>query len=211
MPTIVTTMTTPTPTQTGAASNSNSGNCSITTNNSNPNPTNGGSSCGNKRTKKTGGGQGNGKNGAKKRPGFKGSQASGAMMNITLSTDKTIQLSNQYKKFLEAAMAHANNAGMSYVADCTEDLEEKPDTFFKAANVDLSNCVSVVKVQMKNEDGTDMEDVDGNPVVTEIQTITDTSAYKTAKEFRKHRTRKKEDKRQKFIQDKLLLHGIIMG
>ena len=37
------------------------------------------------------------------------------------------------------------------------------------------------------------------------------SKFKIAKDLRKHKTRKKEDKRQKFIKDKLLLHGIIMG
>ena len=83
-------------------------------------------------TQKTGagGGRGNGKNGDKKQPVFKGTQAYGAMMNITLSTNKTIKLLNQYKKFLEAAMAHSNNAGMSHVADCIYDLEDKPDSFF---------------------------------------------------------------------------------
>ena len=64
---------------------------------------------------------------------------------------------------------------------------------------------------MKADKGTDMVDVDGNPVVTEIQTITDTSAYETAKELQKHRTRKKKYDRQKFIQNKLLIHRIIMG
>ena len=100
---------------------------------------------------------------------------------------------------------------MAHVAECLENLEDKPDTFFQAAKVDLTNCVSLVKVPMTNINGSAMKDVNGNPVITEVQTITDTSAYETTAELRKHRTRKKEDKRQKFTQDKLLLHGIIMG
>ena len=92
-------MATLTLTQTGAASNSNNGNFSGITNNYNPNPINSGGNCGKKRPKKTGGGQRNGKNGSKEQPGFTGTQADGAMMNITILTGKTIQLSNQYRKF----------------------------------------------------------------------------------------------------------------
>ena len=58
---------------------------------------------------------------------------------------------------------------------------------------------------------TGMVDVNWNAVLTEIQTITNASKFETSKELRKHRTRKKEEERQKFIQDKLFLHGIIMG
>ena len=42
-------------------------------------------------------------------------------------------------------------------------------------------------------------------------TVTNISKFKISKELRKHRTRKKEEERHKFIKGKLLLHGIIMG
>ena len=109
-------------------------------------------------------------------------------------------------------MAHANNAGMSHVADCIYDLEDKPDSLFKAEEVDVSSCISKVIVQIKDTaNGSCMVDVNRNAVLKDLQTITIISKFETAKELRKHRTRKKEDKRQKFFQDKLLLHGIIMG
>ena len=41
--------------------------------------------------------------------------------------------------------------------------------------------------------------------------VTNTEAYEIAKELRKHKTRMKEDKQQKFFKDKVLLLGLILG
>ena len=96
-------------------------------------------------------------------------------------------------------MAYANNAGMSHVADCIYNLEDKPNNFFKAEEVDVSDCITKVQVQMKDDNGRVLTDENRNVVLTEVQTVSDISKFKITKELRKHRTRKKEDKRQKFV------------
>ena len=51
---------------------------------------------------------------------------------------------------------------MSHFGDCIKDLEDKPNAFFKAVEVDVSDFVNKVQVQLKNLDGHVLMDNDGN-------------------------------------------------
>ena len=84
---------------------------------------------------------------------------------------------------------------MSYIGDCIRGLEDKPDSFFQAEEVDVLDCISTVMAQMKDGDGNVLTDNEGKHVLTEVQTITNISKFKIAKELQTHRTRKKEEER----------------
>ena len=147
----------------GAATNSTNGGRNGITNNSNPNPNNGGGGRNaNQNKKKEWGGKGYGKNNiTHKQNGFRGTQTEDVMNNITLSTNKTIQLPGQFKKFKEAAQAYANRNGMSNIANCIKDLVDKDNEFFKAEVVDLLDCINNVMVQQKDADDNVLTDSKG--------------------------------------------------
>ena len=100
---------------------------------------------------------------------------------------------------------------MSHVANCIKELTDKDDKCFEAAKGEVSHCVNYIDIQQKDLEGKVITDRNGNEVLSQVMVVTNAEDYEIAKELQKQKTIIKEDERQKFVKDKELLLGIILG
>ena len=191
----------------GTANNSNNVGRNLKANNSTSNS--GGGHNNRQNNNKKGHGKGTGNNNTRGK-GFNGIITESVMRNIVLATDKGIPVAGQSKKFTKCVKAYADEKGVSYIVTCIKDLTDKDYDDFKPEEIDLSNCETYINTCKTDTKGKLLLDNDWNPVVEQVMVVTNAAAYEVAKELQKHKTRKKEDERQKFIDDKKLLLCLLL-
>ena len=100
---------------------------------------------------------------------------------------------------------------MSHVANCIKELTDKYDDFLKPDKLNLLSCDKYIDAQNLDVEGKSLLDRARNQILQQVMVITNAEAYEEVKELWKHKTRIKKEEQQKFISDKRLLLGLILG